>query len=1212
MPSGFERSGIEVVMQGAGKFVADMLRVNRVTQKNTQELAKTAKAMTQLGLRYDEAAKRFRGAGGLFQNTEVSLQRINARLDENAVRWEQFSRGVSASISLYNQKQRELQEETNRTEKLSRERLESLRSGVQQLLGGLSGGITIATAFFGAIVRGLRSLVGGLIERVTSALEKLVSPFRKMVEIAGGILIRDTFLAIGRQIQEMGSLAIGSAISLQNLTIQFEGLLARQFRAEDATLDVAASFELAADAAQGYLQWVKELALTAPFDAQDIVDTFVLGQAFGFTAQQAQSLTVAILTFASGMGLTNEQMARIIFNFGQMRAAGKVTGTELRDLARGSFVPTTQILRKMAEEIGVLDENFDQFLKGAKEGAVDVDAFFQSFIDTVGEDFPNAIERMSRTLQGVTVRARNFLKVIVGFEVLGPLMDSLAEVFANALDQLATPEVQRSAALLGLGLQEAFVRAHAAIQGVIGAFRSLADAIGITLPTINDVLGVISALTILFENAAGRIQEFVERVARDMGEDIRQTAANAFEWGFNIAVQIGTGIIEGAKNFIVAAMNFISNLLAFWLSPGSPPLVAPDIDLWGGAAFTEWLKGFALADFGVLNNIQNPLQSALSTLMQLDIIDATAATTLFSEISQGLASILAGDGGNIGNLFSDLIAQAGAFGVELQALTEAQFALLDITKQLEEAQEALNAAQLAQEQAISTVDKLVDEYNALLRAGADPAILEAKLAEINAAEEERDAAIETTKAAEEQVGALEDQIAPLEEAVRLQQELLNQMLEMARLQVQLQQGALGGAGAGGGDPFPFPGIDPSGFGIDPLGEGLQEEFDELFDSLGQTIIDKAAELFQPLVDAWDQAVADVTAAWEDLVGTFETNSNTTNSKLEQMRTTFQTAWTAITDIIRTAQESMRESFGEIGSDLDETGTKFDTFRFIVGFALIPVIGTVLILGAIVSGVASGIAEALDTILLAWDELREKWLEVNEILQSDTSTKWDKVKAIIGGVAKTIDTIIVTIFGGILEFIKGFIEGVIEFFQGLSDDLVGESIIPDMLEDISTAFEDAFADWLEDTGQWILDTIELFTGIDLETEGENLIQGFWDGAVTKLEEMFADVKAWVQSIIDLFNDVPKSESPSKITMESGRNLGKGFRLGLMETMGGVVDAAATMAANAVSAIGVVTSGTVAAAPVNVPSTTFNLNFGDVNNGADVAMIEGIVRRVILES
>ena len=64
----------------------------------------------------------------------------------------------------------------------------------------------------------------------------------------------------------------------------------------------------------------------------------------------------------------------------------------------------------------------------------------------------------------------------------------------------------------------------------------------------------------------------------------------------------------------------------------------------------------------------------------------------------------------------------------------------------------------------------------------------------------------------------------------------------------------------------------------------------------------------------------------------------------------------------------------------------------------------------------------------------------------------------------------------LEIMGGWVDSIIEFFEGLWDDLVGNSIVPDMLQDITEAFTEWISGNLEAVGQWVSDSIEWWTEV----------------------------------------------------------------------------------------------------------------------------------------
>ena len=78
---------------------------------------------------------------------------------------------------------------------------------------------------------------------------------------------------------------------------------------------------------------------------------------------------------------------------------------------------------------------------------------------------------------------------------------------------------------------------------------------------------------------------------------------------------------------------FIASLLAHWLAPGSAPLIASNIVDWGSSAFTEFLRGFTMADFDILEGVQRPLKRALKVLVGLEMLGEEAGYEMFLVIA---------------------------------------------------------------------------------------------------------------------------------------------------------------------------------------------------------------------------------------------------------------------------------------------------------------------------------------------------------------------------------------------------------------------------------------------------------------------------------------------------------------------------------------------------------------------------------------------------
>jgi len=294
------------------------------------------------------------------------------------------------------------------------------------------------------------------------------------------------------------------------------------------TLDFRDALEQAKGPAQELLQFIKETAVTTPFTVESLAQTLATAQAMGFTTDKAKELTLAIGNFTAGMGLSQDVMERIVYNFGQMVQQGKVTSTELRDLARGALVPVTDVLHEMQKRLGDT-RPFEQFREDAAEGVLPVTEFFEAFISIANTDFPGAMQRMSRTFQGVTSNVKDFVQAILGAELLGPIVQRFTDIAADALQNLLTPEFREGFQRIGKTIAVTFdFVAEVARKVLLPAISEFFRALGIGEFSVESVMILIQRfglfLAKLVEIGAGVIVFFARLLPRAV-----ETGRGAFQ-----------------------------------------------------------------------------------------------------------------------------------------------------------------------------------------------------------------------------------------------------------------------------------------------------------------------------------------------------------------------------------------------------------------------------------------------------------------------------------------------------------------------------------------------------------------------------------------------------------------------------------------------------------------------------------------------------------
>ncbi|RPI98801.1 MAG: hypothetical protein EHM39_07555, partial [Chloroflexi bacterium] len=313
-----------------------------------------------------------------------------------------------------------------------------------------------------------------------------------------------------------------------------------------------------------------------------------------------------------------------------------------------------------------------------------------------------------------------------------------------------------------------------AINTLLGYILSAISEGGDLYPVLVDIGAVLEMWASGFGLAIDWIVNFLDTLDIVVRIGLTSTVENMCTCGVEMVAALAEGISQAASTVLVQAMDAIGSILTFWLGPGSPPRVAPDLDKWGIAAFTAFLHGMTEADFDVLKSVQGPLQKILEG-------------PEFADLSKSLAKSLAGD--DRGAVLDALRKSSSVFGSEIATLAERQFALADATdavavaeKAVLDSENALKAARKASTKSQKDVSAEVAKYNELLRQGASRDVLDAQLQRINASEAERAAAMDNAEAAEDAVDAAKERLdltkaqqEDAKSALDLQQQIVDQM-----------------------------------------------------------------------------------------------------------------------------------------------------------------------------------------------------------------------------------------------------------------------------------------------------------------------------------------------------------------------------------------------------------------------------------------------------
>lgn len=409
---------------------------------------------------------------------------------------------------------------------------------VAQNLGKFQGDVGKAEKSLGGLkstLSGLRSAFASLmpqpttLEKAFSSLGKTVKNFaenivQRILVIAFGVLVRDSIRKVIDAIGEM----IGSFIDASN---EFQRLRVRlnTFNMQpliEGGMSFNDAMQKATKSTKEQLDWVLKLAKTTPYDATDVANAYSLARSYGFIDQKAKTLTDSIMEFASGMALDNTAIEKIITNFGQMMQQGKITGTELRDLARGAFVPVNKVLEIAAKNLGITTEEMNKLRKA---GTAKPEWFIDAFIQLVGKDFKGASERMSRTFKSAVDNMKDTIVGLAGLKIGIPIFDILGGKIADLVE--AFDDIRYAK------LSEVFDRIGASISRIIDRiFGLLPGATSIA----DTIINIFDKIATWFEKNEDTIVgwvrnaiDWLERLYNTFVSEILPVLTKFFTWIYN-------------------------------------------------------------------------------------------------------------------------------------------------------------------------------------------------------------------------------------------------------------------------------------------------------------------------------------------------------------------------------------------------------------------------------------------------------------------------------------------------------------------------------------------------------------------------------------------------------------------------------------------------------------------------------------------------------
>lgn len=300
---------------------------------------------------------------------------------------------------------------------------------------------------------------------------------------------------------------------------------------------------------------------------------------------------------------------------------------------------------------------------------------------------------------------------------------------------------------------------------------------------------------------------------------------------------------------------------------------------------------------------------------------------------------------------------------------------------------------------------------------------------------------------------------------------------------------------------------------------------------------RAAAGMQKIIEAIDEALTsnglpDMRAMFEAFGDTVKevmvwVADNIPNAveKIKEFSSFVATNFGPLIDTFKGSFEKLKESLGPLWEALQQLFETLKPLATIIGGAIVVALG---ILIAAFNGAVAAIGPFVTAIINAIDFVINIFNAVIALLTGDFSAAWDYWNK----AGQSAVDFFVNLWEGIVNFVSTFVDTIVDFFQGLYMTLVGNSIIPDMVN--------AIIDWIANMGKWakdkvkemIVNVVKFFVEMHLKAlqKARDMVQGVRDkfqqikqtiqekiqnaktALITKFQEMVSNARTKVQNIL----------------------------------------------------------------------------------------------------
>lgn len=215
------------------------------------------------------------------------------------------------------------------------------------------------------------------------------------------------------------------------------------------------------------------------------------------------------------------------------------------------------------------------------------------------------------------------------------------------------------------------------------------------------------------EDALARIGAAFSPIYLVILNNINRLLGQIAPYGENIVRRLAEGMVNGII-FLLPAVKAIKDFITYWLKPGSPPRILPDLVKWGASAMNEYLGGWTKADFGILENLGGTIESIIRSFVTSGKIGEGNVVEAVFGTRQAIQSAIA-QWRTAGRVTEDSIrsiqAAAGPAGESLAGLVRAYFDMEGASRRAAQAQRELTDVTDTYDRLLRPLNRQLDEIN---------------------------------------------------------------------------------------------------------------------------------------------------------------------------------------------------------------------------------------------------------------------------------------------------------------------------------------------------------------------------------------------------------------------------------------------------------------------------------------------------------------------